>query len=330
MKRASWLFCLLVMTGMNVFSQQDRFPKLTGPFLGQTPPGMTPELFALGIVSTGLHELNSVFSPDGREFYFCVRTMASSTLFVMKRHGDVWGKPGVLPFNSPYNDIDVTISPDGKRLFFCSNRPLSGTGDPKGDYDIWMCERQGDTWGKPIHLGDTVNSDRDDFYPVFTKKGTLFFNSQRAGQGTNDIYQAKWSDGKFLQAEKLGLEINTEFREFDAFVSPDEDFIIFASDRQGNNGDLFASFKTGDGNWTVPVNMGTEINGSGPEFCPVLSPDGKYFFFTKGTMPVYAPGGKPKTYHDYVESLNGPDNASTNIWWVSSEVIEVLRPKKTE
>src|SRR5262245_64730542 len=40
------------------------------PYLGQPVPGLTPELFAPGIVSTEAIELNGVFSPDGREFYF--------------------------------------------------------------------------------------------------------------------------------------------------------------------------------------------------------------------------------------------------------------------
>ncbi|MBE0664402.1 MAG: hypothetical protein IH584_01170 [Candidatus Aminicenantes bacterium] len=57
--------CLLILAALNVSAQQKEFPKLTGPYLGQKPPGTTPELFAPGIVSTGLNELNSVFSPDG-------------------------------------------------------------------------------------------------------------------------------------------------------------------------------------------------------------------------------------------------------------------------
>jgi hypothetical protein len=40
------------------------------PYLGQAVPGLTPERFAPGVVSTDAIEFNSVFSPDGREFYF--------------------------------------------------------------------------------------------------------------------------------------------------------------------------------------------------------------------------------------------------------------------
>jgi hypothetical protein len=37
-------------------------------------------VFESKIISTGLDELNSVFSPDGREFYFCVRFLEGQVL----------------------------------------------------------------------------------------------------------------------------------------------------------------------------------------------------------------------------------------------------------
>ena len=55
-----------------VYSQADPLnsPALKGPYLGQTPPGNQSQVFAPGFVSTGFGELNSVFSADGKEFYF--------------------------------------------------------------------------------------------------------------------------------------------------------------------------------------------------------------------------------------------------------------------
>ena len=56
-------------------AQQDEFPVLRGPYLGQKPPGMTPEVFAPGIISTReKYELNSIFSPKGDEFYYEIST----------------------------------------------------------------------------------------------------------------------------------------------------------------------------------------------------------------------------------------------------------------
>ena len=313
-------------------AQQHDVPVLTGPYFVQKPPGMTPEIFASGIVSTSLDELNSVFSPDGQEFYFCVRTMGASSLFVMKCTQGVWGRPEPLPFaGASYDDIDVSLSPDGQQLFFCSNRPVAGTGALKDDHDIWMCERQGGTWGPPEHLGDAVNSPRDDFYPVVTKSKTLYFNSQRAGPGTNDIYMCRWVDGKYAPAEKLGPEINTDRREFDAFVAPDESFIIFTSERPADDpyGDLYISFRTPEAGWTPAVNMGKGVNARGPEFGTVLSPDGKFLFFTRQRPPrVVRHADSPLTYDDYVKMHNSPDNASENIWWVDAKIISDLKPKE--
>ncbi|MDH4270681.1 MAG: hypothetical protein OEW18_01760 [Candidatus Aminicenantes bacterium] len=329
------LFIVFLLSLVCVFvsyARKDDFPVLKGPYLGQKPPGMTPEIFAPGIVSTCLQELNSVFSPDGQEFYFCVRTIGASSLFVMKCVQGVWGRPEPLPFAGPYNDIDVSLSPDGQQLFFCSNRPVAVGGAPKEDHDIWMCARKGGSWGPPKHLGDAVNSPRDDFYPVVTKSKTLYFNSQRAGPGTNDIYMCRWVDGKYASAEKLGPEINSEFREFDAFVAPDESFVIFTSERPADDpyGDLYISFRTPEGGWTPARNMEKGINGPGPEFGTVLSPDGKFLFFTRQTLPrITRNPDRPLSYEDYLKMHNSPDNASTNIWWVDAKVIDELKSGKT-
>jgi hypothetical protein len=251
MKKTILFTVLVVLTAFAVVAQSSDWPRLSGPYLGQKPPGLTPEIFAAGVVSTCLDELNSVFSPDGTEFYFCVRNMGASSLFVMKCADGVWGRPEPLPFAGQYNDIDVSLSPDGQQLFFCSNRPVAPGSAPKEDHDIWMCERRGATWGPPVHLGDAVNSPHEDFYPIVTKSKTLYFNSQRAGPETNDIYLCRWVDGRYAPAEKLGPEINTDRREFDAFVSPDESFIIFSSERPEDDrfGDLYISFKTPEGTW---------------------------------------------------------------------------------
>jgi hypothetical protein len=299
------------------------FPKLTGPYFDQKPPGMKPEIFAPGIISTGLNELNSVFTPDGREFYFCVRTREFSTIFAMKVIEGAWTKPETLPFNSINNDIDVSVSPDGKRLFFCSNRPVSGNGSPKKDYDIWFCRREGDSWGEPVHMPGEINSDRDDFYPIASNTGTLFFNSQRAGEGTNDIYCSRFIEGKYLPAEKLGAEINTEYREFDAYVDPDERLIIFTSDRPGysGHGDLFASSKKEDGTWTAAKNLGTGINGPGPEFGSCISSDSKFFFFTRYSDTKSRSNSEPLNYDCYFQANNSPGNGSSDIWWVDAEFI---------
>lgn len=332
MKKGFFLFlmCLVSVNGFFLAEEKSKdFPILTGPYLGQKPPGNIPEVFAPGIISTGLNELNAVFSKNRMEFYFCVRNSFAATVFSYTCRHNQWSGPKPLPFASRFGEIDVSLSPDGGTLFFCTRRPAEPGSQPKKDHDIWQSKRTGNTWEEPVRLGDEVNSASEDFYPVLTHSGTLYFNSQREGEGTNNIYMSESVDGKYKPAEKLGPEINSRYREFDAFVTPDETFIIFASNRPGGLGlgDLYISFKTKGGNWTPAQNMGEPVNSPGFEFCPMLSPCGKYLFFTSGRRVKRDLPEASFSYKDYLNHHNGPHNTSTNIYWVDAGIIYNLRQK---
>jgi hypothetical protein len=188
-----------------------QFPVLEGDYLGQKAPGMTAVMFAPGIVSTEKGELNSVFTPDGNEFYFTIRNAQGRwTIMVMTRADNRWTAPRPASFSGTYSDVDLFISPDGRRLFFCSNRPAGGSGDPQKTFDIWVVDRVGADWSSPKSLGAPVNSDANEFYPALTKDGTLYFQSQRPeGLGAADIYRAKLRGGAYREAENLGDPINS-------------------------------------------------------------------------------------------------------------------------
>jgi ketosteroid isomerase-like protein len=276
-------------------------PLPEGTYLGQKPPGSHPALFAPGVVSTEKKELNSVFTPDGREFYFTIQdSQGRWTIMVMSRAGESWTPPQPAAFSGSYSDVDLFITPDGKELFFCSNRPAVGAGAPKRDFDIWVVDRIGGGWGPPRNPGPPVNSDANEYFPALTGDGTLYFQSQRpGGHGAADIYRAELRDGAYREAENLGLAINSPGFEGDALISPDEAFLIVSVDRPGGfgRGDLHISFRGHDGSWSIPVNMGATVNTKANENCPILSPDGKYLFFT----------------------------SADDIYWVSAQVIETLK-----
>ena len=301
---------------------------IKGPYLGQTPPGQVPEIFARGIVSTGFDELNSVFSPDEKEFYFCVRNYSGAvSIFQMKMENNIWLKPTLLPFASRFGDIDVTISPDGNKMLFSSKRPIPGNSTANEDNDFWMVNRVGDSWGEAIYLGGEINSDRHDYYPMMTNNGSIYFSSQREGVGTNNIYRSKLVNGKYTKVEKLCDAINTKHREFDPYISPDETLLIFTSNRPEGfgSGDLYVSFKNEDGSWTKAKNMGSKINTVGSEYCAMITPDGKYLFFTSARRNGKRIPDKPLTYEDFKKYHNSPGNVFSDIYWVDASIIEMLR-----
>jgi hypothetical protein len=109
-------------------------------------------------------------------------------------------------------------------------------------------------------------------------------------------------------------------------VSPDEDYIIFGSAREGDlgGGDMYISFRADDGSWSDAANMGPPVNTPTLDFCPALSPDGRFLFFTSRRVAPEAP--VPNSYEEIVASVSGPLNGSMNLYWITADVIERLRP----
>jgi Tol biopolymer transport system component len=276
-----------------------------GDYMGQKPPGMTPELFAPGIVSTDKRELNSVFTPDGKEFYYSISSGGRYTIYVMRQEDGRWTEPEVTSFSNDYSNVDMCVSHDGRKLFFGSNRPRSGKGDAKKGHDIWAVTRTAGGWSEPENLGPLVNSGEHQIYPTVTEDLTLYFQSRREGNiGGSDLYRAEYVNGEYEKPENLGPAVNTEHNEGDVLIAPDESYLIVStsgrSDSLGRS-DLYISFRRADGSWTEVENMGSTINSTATEYCPMLSPDGRYLFFTS------------------TKSGNG------DIYWVDAKIIDSYR-----
>ena len=60
-----------------------------------------------------------------------------------------------------------------------------------------------------------------------------------------------------------------------------KDMIIFSSDRPGGVGraDIYISHLE-NGRWSEPMNLGEAVNSEASEYGAMISPDGRFFFFT--------------------------------------------------
>lgn len=270
-----------------MLSQAQSNGKTNVKYFNQPSPGLTSVIFAPEVVSLpDRFEFGSVFSKNGKEFYYAINQNNKAQILTMKREGNGWSKSEPLVVHDTYSFNDPFLSPDEKRLYFISDMPLSGTGEKKKDFDIWYIERKGNQWSKPIHTGTKINSDKNEYYISFSKDGTLYFSSGRNAPESNpddhDIYMSKNKNGEFQTPEKLGSSVNTSSYEGDVFIDPDGAYLIFCSSRPGGFGrcDLYICFSKADGTWTEAKNMGKAINEELSEYCPFVSADGKYLFFT--------------------------------------------------
>ena len=130
------------------------------------------------------------FSPEGDRLYFASDRpdgFGGYDLFVSyKLEGNNWSTPENMGpvVNSPGNEISPYF--DGTMLFFSSDWHQG-----LGGYDIFRAEQNGGRWSRIFHLGDPVNSPRDDYgfiYDGFENMG-YFVSNRPGGRGNEDIYK---------------------------------------------------------------------------------------------------------------------------------------------
>lgn len=300
-------------------------------YLAQTPPGTTAELFAPGVVSTETVELNSVFSPDGREFFFTrlIEGQSESAgypgktrpiLFHMLYEDGAWSEVRPLMLFPDASDAwtaDMTISPDGQLLYFMGPHPVDAEGK-RSDLNLWVSQRTDDGWSIAEPLPAPVNSEANEIYSSVVADGSLYFTSNRPGglaEGRSDLYRAqRLVDGGFEEPVNVGAPVNSESGTGDTFVAPDESYMVITTTRPGGygGGDLYVSFRNADGSWGEPVNLGPDVNSEDLDYCPMVTPDGKYLFFSRRKSDPPGSGW--------------PNVAEGDVYWVDASVIERLRP----
>jgi parallel beta-helix repeat protein len=267
------LMLFVLMTKEPAFS-------LSGPYLGEPAPGLQAEIFAPGIVSVnGRMEDCVTFTPDGLECGVGIISGNDCRIHYMRQEEGQWTNLTRAYFRSGAA-WTFQFTPDGLGLVFISSQ---------NSPDIWMYERERitDNWSTPFRLGTPVSlSSSNEWAPSMTLDKTLYFVSggRAGGRGHNDLYRAPYNDGQYTSVENLGSPINTSSGEQSSFVAADESFILFC--RNGTSGynddkDIFISLHNSDDTWTVPSNLGPEVNTNLHERCPYVTIDNKYLFFTR-------------------------------------------------
>jgi Tol biopolymer transport system component len=287
-----------------------------------------PVVFAPGI-SSGDDEAHVTFTPDGKTLYFIKDTPNFNRWTICISHfvNGRWSPPEVAPFSGQYNDADVFITRDGNTLFFVSDRPVSG--QPRDNTDIWMMKKSGAAWSDPQHI-DELSSPGNEWFPTAADNGTIYFGSERrpgnkGPEGTADLWRSRYMNGHYSEPENLGDAINTASEDIEAYVAPNESYIIFSSKgRKDTHGsyDLYVSYKR-NGKWSEPQNLGDVINSKGWEFGAKISPDGKYLFFTSNRGFTDTPLVRPLNYKDLIDKIRNPGNGLRDIYQVDVSALHL-------
>ena len=253
-----------------------------------------------------------------------------TTLFT-QRINDEWTEPQIAPFarNLKYMTIEPCMSPDGKRLFFASNHPDSTGKD--NNSDICYVERNGSGWGLSKKLGPNINTEAPEFFPSLTKDGTLYFTRDDHKTRISYIYRSQLEDGTYTKPELLPEQVNAGRSRYNAFIAPDESFIIipiFGMPDSYGATDYYISFRNPDDQWSEPINLGSKINSKSRwEYSASLSPDGKYLFFMSNRVDTALVTHRDiVTMNDLRQLAEKSENGNPDIYWIDASFIIKLRP----
>ena len=255
---------------------QANFWNSKAAYLGQTPPGDTPKIFAKGMLADSGIVLGRVaFSKNGKEFYYGFArhwfSFGGTGIKEIVFDGKKWTQPRVIVENLG----TPTLSVDETKLFMGGKNSA-----------VWLSERSNDGWNAPTLWLDKKYG-LYNFMPV--NSGVFYVGSNANAGDKHDYSTYDFCTLSIFERDtvikSLGHPLNTTGFDGDLYVAPDESYIIIsARETKTYECELWISYRKPDKSWTKPKSLGPLINGGlAHRFGQYISPDGKYLFYTKGT-----------------------------------------------
>lgn len=198
-----------------------------------------------GKMNSRYHEGTMTFIPGDNSVYFTRNNYLNGTvnkskkeklelgIFVSKYDisANTWGELTAFPHNnSEYSVGHPTINASRTKIYFVSDMPGG-----QGGTDIYYCEKQGETWGAPINLGNKINTSGDEMFPFMVSDSVMYFSSNgQLSLGGLDLYYTNPSnDSPILNA---GYPASTRADDFALVCYPEETVGFFCSTRKGGKG----------------------------------------------------------------------------------------------
>ena len=266
----------------------NEFPAVQGPYLGQKPPGLKPELFAPGIVSVPeFGESNClIWEAGNRAMFFRIdvgklETFNLGSKWDFLKLSTLWGKSELLH----------CIAPDGQTMYYNYFGDLPDGSKPKRTSIFFKQKKNGD-WS------DGKDTQITGMWPSVDAVGNLYYTTRLKGFAC--IARRIQKDGTYSEQEILSFPNDEKIEFMHPCVAQDGSFIIMDAENcpHENGCELYISFCRQDNAWTKPRQMGDLIPLKNAAMAR-LSTDGKFIFF----------------------------QAAGDIYWVSTKIIEELKSK---
>jgi len=263
---------------------------ISGHAIAQAQEFQKAELIEGPINSEG-EEFNPRISPDGQTLYFTKTyseenvggKLAGQDIWFSKRVGVSWDTPENLKtLNNRDDNAIVGINNDGNRLFLINNYSAY----PKRYLGLVSSEKvKGKKgWSRPKELPVEVKTPEKlyGFYVSPNEDIIVISMDGEESLGAEDLYVCLKEGDEWSKPIHLGNKINSTEYEFAPFLSKDRKTLYFSSTGFDGLGeaDIYASHRLDSGwtNWSLPENLGPNINSDKFDAYFVLSDQGKAYF----------------------------------------------------
>ena len=238
--------------------------------------------------------------------------------------------------NSVYDEVLPVISPDGRTLFVDrKNHPQNfrrSDGMPQdanNNDNIWYSTQDSEGEWQPLqNIGPLLNNGFGSFVASVTPDGnTLLLGGTYTPKSGVAAHFGLWlthriASGWSAPEEVLVKDYYTKAVFVEFCLSNDGRTIVLSLDRADSYGgkDLYVSFLQPDGTWSVPKNLGRDINSAADEATPFLASDGKTLYFASegfagfGSMDMYITRRLDSTWQHWSEPENLGPQLNTAGW----------------
>ncbi len=144
-----------------------------------------------------------------------------------------WSNPVAFKHNKDSASVGhPSLSHDGNTIYFSSN--MKGG---VGESDLYVSTKSNGKWGKPMNLGDKINTNGKELFPYIHNDTVLYFSSNmHCGYGGLDIFKSVKRYGEWQEPVNLRKPVNSPYDDFGVLFLDDDRNGFISSNRKGSKG----------------------------------------------------------------------------------------------
>ena len=195
--------------------------------------------------------------------------------------------------NSEYDEYLPAVVADESEIIFTVMRPRDENTKCafcQMEEDFYASKRENDEWQPRYKLDYPINTGYSEGAQCISPDGKYLFYTicnTDFGNGSCDLYWAKRIGSRWSRPRNFDAPVCTKHWESQPSIAPDGKTIYFVANRPDGFGkmDIWKTTMTEEGLFTIPENLGKNINTEGDDAAPFIHVDGKTLYFASDGHP---------------------------------------------